>query len=653
MAEAQRYWRKRKADIKMLVAQSDTETDDNRDENIQCCDMSAAPLDRDDSFLDESGESSQNSSGESFNFSSDPSFNTRNTSDSDVEIDFPNETNNSEMPDLAGTLAAWSVRHSCTRTALNEILAILRSHGHSLPKDGRTLLQTPSVVTLLNKCGGQYAYFGLESGIRRNVTPSDLPEFNHNLNLMFNVDGVPLFKSTNLQFWPILCSVNRKKPFIVALFCGNHKPDPVEDYLEDFLHELIHIQQQGINFENVTYRICVKAFICDAPARAYLKCTKSHSGYYSCERCIVKGSWNGRVVYNSEDSFPLRSSERFRSVNYPSHQLRKSPLIDIGIPCVELFPLDYMHLVSLGVMKRILVFITRGPTICRLSHQQRAEISGKLERLTGQLPSEFARQPRTIAEMDRWKATEFRQFLLYTGPVVLLGSLSSVLYKHFLTFSVAVSILLTSDDQRRAEYTSYARDLLEYFVKKCKQYYGSTFTVYNVHNLLHLHEDVLFHQLSLNEISGFQFENYLHDIKKLVRNSQNPIAQVKKRLAEMEKSSKNCDPQNLTSAVIHTRRKDFCFFVCNNEFAFIREIVPNSSELVVDCIKLRYTENFFENPCQSKLLDIVYVKADTLREHSERKLLRRNQLLKKVACLDHREGYVLFPLLHGMERSTI
>ncbi|KAL0147026.1 hypothetical protein M9458_057550, partial [Cirrhinus mrigala] len=48
-----------------------------------------------------------------------------------------------------------------------------------------------------------------------------------------------------------------------------------------------------------------------------------------------------------------------------------------------------------------------------------------------------AQQPWSLAFPDRWKATEFRQFLLYTGPVVLCSVLRESSYHHFLTLTVA------------------------------------------------------------------------------------------------------------------------------------------------------------------------------------------------------------------------
>lgn len=46
-----------------------------------------------------------------------------------------------------------------------------------------------------------------------------------------------------------------------------------------------------------------------------------------------------------------------------------------------------------------------------------------------------------LDDIDRWKATEFREFLLYTGPVVLRSVVSEEFYGHFLILHVAMSIL--------------------------------------------------------------------------------------------------------------------------------------------------------------------------------------------------------------------
>ena len=47
------------------------------------------------------------------------------------------------------------------------------------------------------------------------------------------------------------------------------------------------------------------------------------------------------------------------------------------------------------------------------------------------MPLKFARQAQVLLEVKRWKAIEFRQFLLYSGPTVLKGVLSKVSIKIF------------------------------------------------------------------------------------------------------------------------------------------------------------------------------------------------------------------------------
>ena len=66
-----------------------------------------------------------------------------------------------EIPDYVES--AESVRNNITRNATNELLGILICEGHRLPKDARTLLKTPRMTPIVDKCGGQYLYFGFET----------------------------------------------------------------------------------------------------------------------------------------------------------------------------------------------------------------------------------------------------------------------------------------------------------------------------------------------------------------------------------------------------------------------------------------------------------------------------------------------------------
>lgn len=122
------------------------------------------------------------------------------------------------------------------------------------------------------------------------------------------------------------------------------------------------------------------------------------------------------------------------------------------------------------------------------------------------IPSDFARKPRSLAEKDRWKATEFRQFLLYTGLVALGDAIHSKIYQNFLLLRVGFHILL--DERLANEYNQYAHDLLQTFVIHFYQVYGDDMAVYNVHCLVHLANEAKKID-SLDNISAFPFENFL------------------------------------------------------------------------------------------------------------------------------------------------
>ena len=275
------------------------------------------------------------------------------------------------------------------------------------------------------------------------------------------------------------------------------------------------------------FNVEVKCFLCDAPARSFLKDFISHTGYNKCERCCVPGTYEGRVVLNEETEYPKRSKETFKQFGYNDHQNIISPLIEVGVGVINLLPPDYMHLVCLGVVRRILNYMKKGSG-GKISANQINEISSILLSLNGYTTSEFSQQPRSLEDLDRWKVTDFWQLLLNTGPIVLQDIISDNAYEHFLALSITLTILLQSDDTIRCQYFDYAQDLIRHFVYNSKYVYGNTFAVYNIYNLLHLPDDCFYQRSTLNTISCFLFENFLQRLKKSVLRTQIPVVQVVK-----------------------------------------------------------------------------------------------------------------------------
>jgi hypothetical protein len=154
------------------------------------------------------------------------------------------------------------------------------------------------------------------------------------------------------------------------------------------------------------------------------------------------------------------------------------------IGMVSQIPFEYMHLVCLGIMKKLLSAWICGKytRLSKLSAKSIAIISERLESLKTYCPSEFARHPRAIHVFSKYKATEFRQFLLYTGPVVTHGVLNQQVYTYFLFLYIAIRILVSSSPSKA--YLNFAELALQKFVVQCENLYGLSFISYNVHGLL-------------------------------------------------------------------------------------------------------------------------------------------------------------------------
>lgn len=237
---------------------------------------------------------------------------------------------------------------------------------------------------------------------------------------------VPLYKSSMKQFWPILCKVHNTpdiyKPFPVAVFSGSEKPNNLSSYLSDFIKEMNKLAREGVIIEERIFKVRIMCFVCDRPARSFLKCIKGHGGYNACERCLIPGQrYKNRTVYPST-TCDKRTNKSFRAQQDSEHYTGISPFLRLEPPIdmIKQFVLDFMHQGCLSVMKKMIVdFWLEGNLATKLSQSKKRQLSQSLFELQSQIPVDFQRTTRSIADISKWKATEYRLFLLYVGPVVL------------------------------------------------------------------------------------------------------------------------------------------------------------------------------------------------------------------------------------------
>ena len=143
------------------------------------------------------------------------------------------------------------------------------------------------------------------------------------------------------------------KPFIVAVYCGKKKTD-VDPFLKDLCEEINRILSNGITIDNKKFPVSIRAVIADAPAKAMIKQISGHGGYYACDRCFVKGIYDGskRSISYSELCCEKGTNFNFRN-KQPEHHIGESPFLSTNIDMVEKCPVDYMHAILLGIMRKL------------------------------------------------------------------------------------------------------------------------------------------------------------------------------------------------------------------------------------------------------------------------------------------------------------
>ena len=202
---------------------------------------------------------------------------------------------------------------------------------------------------------------------------------------------------------------------VVGIYHGKDKPSNCNDLLERFCNETTNLINDGIKYNGKQYKIKLHALVCDTPAKAYVLKIKYHTGYWSCTKCTIKGKWIGKVCFPG-DAGNKRTDLGFEKNLYlddglnDGYQQGETTLADIlNFGMVTNVVLDYMHLVCLGVMVKLIELWTNGPLTVRMSEQQWQNISDKLLNLRAFMPSDFNRKLISLENVKRlWKAHEIR-----------------------------------------------------------------------------------------------------------------------------------------------------------------------------------------------------------------------------------------------------
>ncbi|XP_055522712.1 uncharacterized protein LOC129716893 [Wyeomyia smithii] len=385
--------------------------------------------------LDEKSSTSFEEDGSSFHSWSEPQFH----DDEHLSAILEN-LNNKPMEKFSDNLKEWALQYNIRHKALGKLLLLLRDHYDdvNLPIDPRTLLGSPKNTG--SRCssisGGKYWHQGLGNCLR--CTFKDLSS-DISIQLNINIDGVPLHKSSRAQFWPILANIHgmeHVKPMVIGIFCGQTKPLDVTEYLSPFVNEMIPLLQNGQTINGCKIKINIRCFICDSPARAFLKGVVNFNGIHGCLKCTTEGEYSyiSRTVVFPNIHCALRTDTEFRRKIYGKHHKEDSPILKLpGFDIIkDIVIADPLHLLELGVMKRCLIGWRDGSLgfTAKLCGREIEKLSAALTSM--KLPLEIHRSMRGIDCIAFRKGVELRIFLNYVGVVILKDILDERVYFHFL-----------------------------------------------------------------------------------------------------------------------------------------------------------------------------------------------------------------------------
>ncbi|KYM92949.1 hypothetical protein ALC53_00488, partial [Atta colombica] len=216
------------------------------------------------------------------------------------------------------------------------------------------------------------------------------------------------------------------------------------------IYNNLKIQVWSIKYKFGRKNISKYGIIVDSSARAFIKCIKS--SVFMCAKVYRYRDYIGqkckkKIIY-SEINSPKRTKESFKRQN--QENLMTLLLVLPNFDVINNVVLDSIHLLYLGVK-------------ARLKRRVINNFRSVILNITPSVLCKFQRKKFDVNLVSRWKATQFRFFLLYYNPIVLKIVLPNHHYKYFLLLFAACRILSNRELIAHTNDCSYAKYLLIQF----------------------------------------------------------------------------------------------------------------------------------------------------------------------------------------------
>nr|XP_050026874.2 uncharacterized protein LOC126522173 isoform X1 [Dermacentor andersoni] len=366
------------------------------------------------------------------------------------------------------------------------------------------------------------------------------------LTLTFNTDGSPVYKSSKASVWPIQFTINelppgvrRQSPVLAGLWFGHKHPDMMV-FMDKFVEALQAVGTVVWQHGTETVRSKVHSICCsvDAPARAAVTNQTQFNGRFGCCWCLTCAEQIEGTPRYIQTDFALRTEEGVLrdmklalELNMPVNGIKgPSPLINLNLfnPVLSQ-AVDYMHCVLLGVTRQLTEFWLDSANSQEPFYIGAPSTIAKLDkRLLSICPPHcFTRLPRSLADRCFWKASEWKNWLLYYSLPTVLGVLPPRFWRHMSMLAEAIFTLLKSEISPTD--LQCAGHLLESFVCRAANLYGTRFMTFNVHQLRHLTSSVE-HLGPLWANSAFPFEAGNGKLTKMVKAAKGAPTQILERV---------------------------------------------------------------------------------------------------------------------------